>query len=368
MIKKCLWIIYGLMVMISTIDSAMDSKTILSSLDTIINHDSVELTMLASIQQLYQTKMLTQQIISEASCWKLIHLNYVKIVGYLIERGCSFTIVNDMKRTPLHWAAINNREQMIRALLSSEIDVHAVDNQRHTPLYYALTRGCYESSGCYESICSIINNDKFNIDQECGLYNIVDTIGNQQKEAKKIINILVRKGLILTDANKKNLELLYGTDYMSTLDNSSKFRKAVKLVDNLNSFALAGYSVSSGLALKWVSIASASKSNQSTKNTAVIVPIPMMDQSIHTGSIWPNHSIKNNSGRGVDLHSRYKSFLKMSCLVVVGTVLWYQYQLLHQAQEELLLEPAENSKTEATIDNQTLIDSLYNDESISIQG
>ena len=67
--------------------------------------------------------------------------NKPEIVEFLIDSGCSINPVDDEEQTPLHKAAMCGGVESVQLLLEKGADANMVDNKGHTPLHIAIITG-----------------------------------------------------------------------------------------------------------------------------------------------------------------------------------------------------------------------------------
>ena len=67
--------------------------------------------------------------------------NKPEIIAFLIDSGCSINPVDDEEQTPLHKAAMCGGIESVQLLLEKGADVNKVDSNGHTPLHVAIITG-----------------------------------------------------------------------------------------------------------------------------------------------------------------------------------------------------------------------------------
>jgi ankyrin repeat protein len=68
------------------------------------------------------------------------------MVGYLLERGLSYTKRDWLSWTPLMWASLGGKNGAVKALLEAGADVNVKDVDKNTPLILAAWRGHKETA------------------------------------------------------------------------------------------------------------------------------------------------------------------------------------------------------------------------------
>ena len=73
----------------------------------------------------------------------LIEFGYLHIVKYLIdEQGCNPSCLDDLKCTPLHYAAMNGQIEIMKFItIEKHCDPMCIDFKQNTPLQCAAIRG-----------------------------------------------------------------------------------------------------------------------------------------------------------------------------------------------------------------------------------
>ena len=126
--------------------------------------------------------------------------NRVEVIEYLVSSGCDINAVDDDEQTPLHKSAMFGRTESVKLLSDKGAKINKVDNNGNTPLHVAIMRG-----GDFEIVQSLIekanlaiqNNDDQNVLHVAVRYHKVDSINLilKHKQAPALITTTDKDGL-----------------------------------------------------------------------------------------------------------------------------------------------------------------------------
>ena len=105
--------------------------------------------------------------------------NRVEVIEYLVTSGCDINAVDDDEQTPLHKSAMFGHRQSVQLLIDKGANVNKMDNNGNTPLHVAVMSG-----GDFDIIKALVkkadpciqNNDNQNVLHVAVRYHKVDSI------------------------------------------------------------------------------------------------------------------------------------------------------------------------------------------------
>ena len=147
--------------------------------------------------------------------------NRVEVIEYLVTSGCDINAVDDDGQTPLHKSAMFGHQQSVQLLIDKGADVNKVDINGNTPLHVVIMSG--GDFGIIKALIqkadpSIQNNDDQNVLHVAVRYHKVDSIDLilKQNQVSTLITttdkdgltpVLLAVGLGYLDTTKKLLKL-----------------------------------------------------------------------------------------------------------------------------------------------------------------
>ena len=144
----------------------------------------VELAAEGNISELTKTIDVSQINRKYQFGFTLLHYaakeNRLEVIEYLVSSGCDINVVDDDGQTPLHKSAMLGRAESVKLLIDKGASVNQIDNNGNTPLHVAIISG-----GDFDTVKALIekanvciqNNNDQNVLHVAIRYHKVDSIG-----------------------------------------------------------------------------------------------------------------------------------------------------------------------------------------------
>ena len=126
--------------------------------------------------------------------------NRVEVIEYLVSSGCDINAADDDKQTPLHKSVMFGHTESVKLLIDKGANVNKVDNNGNTPLHVAIINGgdfCAVKVLIEKANLAIQNNDDQNVLHVAVRHHKVDSINLilNHKQAPALITTTDKDGL-----------------------------------------------------------------------------------------------------------------------------------------------------------------------------
>ncbi|KAK8792494.1 hypothetical protein WA588_004989, partial [Blastocystis sp. NMH] len=145
----------------------------------------------------------------ERSIHTLCYSGDCEAVMDLIENGTDINILDDDRRTPLHWASASKNTELVRYLLSiPTIQVNAQDESGYTPLMCAVSAGREETVSLLLAAGADVNMENENL----------ETVIHMTRDRTPILKLVIDKIQNLDKQNDYGLTALMKCSSLGCLD------------------------------------------------------------------------------------------------------------------------------------------------------